>query len=86
MKSGMNGLSAMAAIVVTVFAAPWFTGLTDEWATSLLVHFYGSTYAYLISWFWFLICSGVIFFGSLTILSVVFINAYAALQERFLPA
>jgi len=85
-KASVEGLASVTALVVTLFTTPWFTALTDEWAIGLLIYFYGSAYAYFMSWFWFLICGAAIFFVSRAVLSITLLAGSTSILMRFFPA
>ena len=85
-KASIEGLASVAALVVTLFATPWFTALTDDWALSLLTYAYGSAYAYMMSWLWFAICGAAIFFISRAVLSISLMAGCTSIMMRFFPA
>jgi len=79
-------LASVTAVVVTLFATPWFTALSEEWAIGLLIYFYGPAYAYLLGLFWTLICGLIVFFVSRALLSIALLAGSTSILMRFFPA
>ena len=84
MSASFGGLGFVAACVITLFATPWFTALTEEWAVSILISQWGAAYGYLLGWSWFLIVGAVTFYLSRAVLTLLIQIKGAQLAELFI--